>query len=56
MLKKIQKAVYEIWPIGSFEFDMKTGGIVSLFDKRTKKEFVREGGQLNTLRISLESS
>jgi alpha-mannosidase len=36
------------------KFDMKTGGIVSLFDKRTKKEFVREGGQLNTLRISLE--
>jgi alpha-mannosidase len=36
------------------KFDMKTGGIVSLFDKRTKKEFVREGGQLNTLRVSLE--
>jgi len=36
------------------KFDMKTGGIVSLFDKRTKKEFVRNGGQLNTLRISLE--
>lgn len=36
------------------KFDMKTGGIISLFDKRTKKEFVREGGQLNTLRISLE--
>ena len=35
-------------------FDMKTGGIVSLFDKRTKKEFVREGGQLNRLRIYLE--
>lgn len=36
------------------KFDMKTGGIVSLFDKRTKKEFVREGGQLNTLKMSLE--
>ena len=36
------------------KFDMKTGGIVSLFDKRTKKEFVREGGRLNTLRIYLE--
>ncbi len=36
------------------KFDMKTGGIVSLFDKRTNKEFVRKGGQLNTLRISLE--
>jgi len=36
------------------KFDMKTGGIVSLYDKRTKKEYVKEGGQLNTLRISLE--
>jgi alpha-mannosidase len=36
------------------KFDMKTGGIVSLFDKRTRKEFVRQGGQLNTLRMSLE--
>ena len=35
-------------------FDMKTGGIVSLFDKRTSKEYVRQGGRLNTLRISLE--
>jgi alpha-mannosidase len=35
-------------------FDMKTGGIVSLFDKRTQKEFVRNGGRLNTLRIFLE--
>jgi alpha-mannosidase len=38
----------------TIKFDMKTGDIVSLFDKRTKKEFVREGGHLNTLRISLE--
>ncbi len=36
------------------KFDMKTGGITSLFDKRTGKEFVREGGQLNKLRIYLE--
>jgi alpha-mannosidase len=36
------------------KFDMKTGGIVSLFDKRTNKEFVKKGGQLNTLRIYLE--
>jgi len=36
------------------KFDMKTGGIVSLFDKRTNKEFVREGGTLNTLRIFVE--
>ena len=36
------------------KFDMKTGGIVSLYDKRSKKEFVREGGQLNTLEMSLE--
>jgi len=35
-------------------FDLKTGGIVSLFDKRTRKEFVREGGRLNDLRIYLE--
>ena len=27
------------------KFDMKTGGITSLFDKRTKKEYVREGGR-----------
>ncbi len=36
------------------KFDMKTGGIVSLFDKRTGKEYVREGGRLNSLRIYLE--
>ncbi len=36
------------------KFDMKTGGITSLFDKRTQKEFVREGGELNTLEMSLE--
>jgi alpha-mannosidase len=33
---------------------MKTGGIISLFDKRNGKEFVREGGRLNNLRIYLE--
>ncbi len=38
----------------TIKFDMSTGGIVSLFDKRTKKEFVKEGGQLNTLEIFLE--
>jgi len=36
------------------KFDIKSGGIVSLFDKRTGKEFVREGSQLNNLRIYLE--
>jgi alpha-mannosidase len=36
------------------KFDLKTGGIVGLFDKRTQKEFVREGGQLNQLRMYLE--
>jgi alpha-mannosidase len=36
------------------KIDMKTGGITSLFDKRSNKEFVREGGQLNRLRIYLE--
>jgi len=34
--------------------DMKTGGIVSLFDKRTNTECVKSGGQLNTLRIFME--
>ena len=33
------------------EFDMKTGGIISLYDKRSKKEYVKEGGELNKLRI-----
>ena len=36
------------------KFNMETGGIVSLYDKRSKKEYVKEGGQLNTLRIYLE--
>jgi alpha-mannosidase len=36
------------------KFDMKKGGITSLFDKRTGKEFVRKGGRLNSLRIYLE--
>jgi alpha-mannosidase len=36
------------------KFDMKTGGIVSLFDKRSNKEYVTPGGQLNKLRIYLE--
>jgi alpha-mannosidase len=38
----------------TIKFDFKTGGIISLFDKRFGKEFVREGGQLNKLRIYLE--
>lgn len=36
------------------KFDMSTGGIVSLYDKRTRKEYVRPGEQLNKLRIYLE--
>jgi alpha-mannosidase len=36
------------------KFDMKTGGIVSLYDKRSNKEYVKDGGQLNKLRIYLE--
>jgi len=36
------------------KFDMKTGAIVSLFDKRSNKEYVKDGGQLNKLRIYLE--
>jgi alpha-mannosidase len=38
----------------TIKVDMKTGNIVSLFDKRTRKEYVKEGGQLNKLRIYLE--
>ncbi len=38
----------------SIKIDMKTGGIISLFDKRTATEYVKEGGQLNTLRIFME--
>ena len=36
------------------KFDMKTGSIISLFDKRSNKEYVKEGGELNRLRIYLE--
>jgi alpha-mannosidase len=38
----------------SVKFDMKTGNIVSLLDKRTGKQYVKEGGQLNRLRMFLE--
>lgn len=38
----------------SVKFNMKTGGIVSLLDKRSNKEYVKEGGELNTLRMYLE--
>jgi alpha-mannosidase len=34
--------------------DMKTGRIVSLLDKRSGKEYVKDGDQLNRLRICLE--
>ena len=34
--------------------DMSTGAITSLVDQRTHVEYVRNGGQMNTLRISLE--
>ena len=34
--------------------DMKTGGIVSLLDKRNNTEWVKTGGQLNTLRMFQE--
>ena len=36
------------------KFDMKSGGIVGLFDKRIQKEFVRDGGRLNQLEMFLE--
>jgi alpha-mannosidase len=34
--------------------DRNTGGIISLIDKRTRTEYVKGGGQLNTLRMFLE--
>jgi len=37
------------------KFDMSRGAIISLVDKRTNTEYVKEGGALNTLRISHES-
>jgi alpha-mannosidase len=36
------------------QFDMSKGAITSLFDKRTNKEYVKEGGELNKLRMYLE--
>ena len=36
------------------KIDPATGGITSLYDKRLNKEYVREGGQLNKLRMYLE--
>jgi alpha-mannosidase len=36
------------------KFDMKTGGIIGLYDKRFDKEYVKEGGQLNNLKVYLE--
>lgn len=36
------------------KFDMQSGSIVSLVDKRTGKEYVKEGGKLNSLRMYLE--
>jgi len=36
------------------KFDMKKGAIISLVDKRTNSEYVKEGGELNKLRIYME--
>lgn len=36
------------------KFDMNTGRIISLYDKRSNKEYVKDGNQLNKLRIYLE--
>ena len=36
------------------KFDMKSGNIVNLYDKRSNKEYVKEGGELNRLRMYLE--
>jgi len=35
-------------------FNMNSGNIVSLYDKRTGKEYVEQGGELNQLRMYLE--
>jgi len=35
-------------------FNMETGNIVSLYDKRTGREYVEPGGELNQLRMYLE--
>ena len=35
----------------SVKFNMSTGAIISLIDKNSNKEYVKEGGELNTLRI-----
>jgi len=36
------------------KIDMKTGGIVSLIDKRSNTEYVKDGGHFNSLRIFME--
>ena len=36
------------------KFDLTTGAIINLYDKRTQKEYVRAGGQFNQLKIYLE--
>jgi alpha-mannosidase len=36
------------------KFDMKKGAIISLVDKRTNSEYVKDGGELNKLRIYME--
>ncbi len=36
------------------KFDMKKGAITSLFDKRSNTEYVKEGGELNQLKMYLE--
>jgi len=38
----------------TIKVDLKTGGIVSMIDKRNGAEIVKKGGQLNTLRMFLE--
>ena len=38
----------------SIKFNQKTGGITSLFDKRSNFEYVKQGSELNQLRMYLE--
>jgi len=61
MTQKGEKAEPVLFSENTFEtdffivkFDMKKGAITSLVDKRTNSEYVKEGGELNKLRIYME--
>ncbi len=61
MLDKGETAEPIIFKNNTFEtdfftvkFDMEKGSIISLLDKRTNSEYVKDGGELNKLRIYME--